>query len=132
MDRTGLCAAAAGAGCGGVAIAVCLGLGGSRHHQSNYRLQCISSFADTKPYIAVVKDGSSAAKTDVALTRAFDLVRNSDGSMDNVMTIHSLNPATMESHAALYMQCMKGDSPLSKADREIVAVVASRCNRCKY
>ena len=116
-----------------MAIAVCLGLAGGRH-QLNYRLQCISTFGspDTKPYIAVVKDGSSAAKADVALTRAFDLVRNSDGSMDNVMTIHSLNPATMESHAALYMQCMKGDSPLSKADREIAAVVASRCNRCTY
>lgn len=127
MDRIGLFAA--GAGCGGVAVAVCLRLAGDRC-ESNYI--STSGSPDTKPYIAVVKDGSSAAKADVALTRAFDRVRNRDGSMDNVMTIHSLNPATMESHAALYMQCMKGDSPLSKADREIAAVVASRCNRCTY
>ena len=52
--------------------------------------------------------------------------------MDNVMSIHSLNPATLEAHAALYIQCMKGDSPLSRAEREIVAVAASRCNRCRY
>jgi hypothetical protein len=88
--------------------------------------------ADTKPYIAVVKDGSPEAAADAGLSQAYALVRNSDGSMDNVMTIHSLNPATMHAHAALYTQCMKGHSPLSKADREIVAVAASRSNRCTY
>ena len=129
MDRAGLFAA--GAGCGGVAAALCLRFAGGSRAESSISTRAGSS-PDTKPYIAVVKDGSSAAKADIALTRAFDRVRNRDGSMDNVMTIHSLNPATMESHAALYMQCMKGDSPLSKADREIAAVVASRCNRCTY
>ena len=37
--------------------------------------------------------------------------------MDNVMSIHSLNPATLDAHAALYIQCMKGESPLSRAER---------------
>ena len=87
---------------------------------------------NAKPYIAVVKDGTPEAAASAALSQAYSRVRNGDGSMDNVMTIHSLNPATMEAHAAVYLQCMKGDSPLSKADREIVAVAASRCNRCTY
>lgn len=130
MERAGLLAA--GAGCGGVAVAVCLHHASLRTGQRGSSVARASSRPDTKPYINVVKDGSTAAKADLTLTRAFDRVRNSDGSMDNVMTIHSLNPATMESHAALYTQCMKGDSPLSKVDREIVAVVASRCNRCTY
>ena len=130
MERAGLFAA--GVGCAGVAVAVCLQDATLHTGQSVSSAARASSCPDTKPYIAVVEDGSTAANADLALSRAFDRVRNSDGSMDNVMTIHSLNPATMESHAALYMQCMKGDSPLSKADREIVAVVASRCNRCTY
>eukprot|EP01047_Picozoa_sp_COSAG01_P014498 COSAG01_NODE_707_length_14133_cov_34.324093_12_plen_213_part_00 len=121
---------------------------------------------DTKPYIAVITDGSPEARSSAgkaaelcvvcqpaafvapvssaddcccvddgdgaALTKAYASVRNSDGSMDNIMSIHSLNPATMHSHAAIYMQCMKGESPLSKVDREIIAVVSSLCNRCTY
>ena len=114
---------------------------------------------DRKPYIAVLRDGTAQARADAALSAAYDRVRNGvsprpdlplspcaqasdpqgggaicaqDGTMDNVMSIHSLNPATLDAHAALYMQCMKGDSPLSRAEREIVAVAASRCNRCRY
>ena len=116
---------------------------------------------DRKPYIAVLRDGTAQARADAALSAAYDRVRNGvsprpwqplslsllwvlqaadpqeaicaqDGTMDNVMSIHSLNPATLDAHAALYIQCMKGESPLSRAEREIVAVAASRCNRCRY
>ena len=115
----------AGLGAGALLAAACLRPGAPSSAAA-------AEAPDAKPYIAVLKDGSEAAARSPALCKAYALVRNGDGSMDNVMTIHSLNPATMEAHAAIYMQCMKGDSPLSKADREIVAVAASRCNRCSY
>ena len=126
MDSAALFAA--GAGLGGLAVAACFGT----RTMNTSTAAAAGGPPNRKPYISVVRDGSPEARADAALSKAYALVRNGDGSMDNVMTIHSLNPATMESHAAIYMQCMKGASPLSKADREIVAVAASRCNRCTY
>eukprot|EP01052_Picozoa_sp_SAG31_P010993 SAG31_NODE_612_length_13548_cov_171.183285_10_plen_134_part_00 len=85
---------------------------------------------DTKPYIQVLRDGSPEAKQQPGLMQAFDEVRNGDGTMDNIMSIHSLNPDSLRAHTSLYSQCMKGDSPLTRADREVVAVAVSLTNSC--
>ena len=108
--------------------------------------------ADVKPYIQVLRDGTPEAACDSNLSAWYDRVRNPDGTLDNIMSIHSLNPATLESHAALYTQvrartpqqflciahapcmaqCMKGSSPLCRVDREVVAIASSMMNRCRY
>ena len=54
------------------------------------------------------------------------------GQIDNILTIHSLNPASLEAHLALYKTMMFGRSPLSRARREMIAVVVSAANRCHY
>jgi uncharacterized peroxidase-related enzyme len=48
------------------------------------------------------------------------------------MKIHSLNPEAMEKHMDLYLSLMFGSSKLSRADRELIAVIVSAANRCKY
>lgn len=57
---------------------------------------------------------------------------NPDGTVDNVMKIHSLNPESLRTHFELYVQSMHRPSPLSRAERELVAVTVSRLNGCRY
>jgi alkylhydroperoxidase family enzyme len=52
--------------------------------------------------------------------------------VDNILAIHSLNPASLGAHVDLYKVCMFGPSGLSRAQREMVAVVVSAANRCHY
>jgi alkylhydroperoxidase family enzyme len=50
----------------------------------------------------------------------------------NVLACHSLNPAAMRAHVALYRTIMYGPSGLSRAEREAVAVYVSAANDCHY
>lgn len=54
------------------------------------------------------------------------------GGVDNIMKIHSLNPASLNGHAVLYKTLMRGRSELTLAQREMIAVVVSALNRCVY
>ncbi len=54
------------------------------------------------------------------------------GNVDHIMKIHSLNPASLIDHQHLYKTLMYGDSPLSRAQREMIGVVVSAINRCEY
>ncbi|MHC5023045.1 MAG: peroxidase-related enzyme [Planctomycetota bacterium] len=57
---------------------------------------------------------------------------NPDGTVDNVMMIHSLNPESLRTHFEMYAAAMHRPSPLSRAEREMVATVVSRLNGCAY
>ncbi len=57
---------------------------------------------------------------------------NRNGTVDNVLQAHSLNPESLEAHCGLYMQAMHRPSPLSRVEREIIAVTVSRLNECHY
>ncbi len=52
--------------------------------------------------------------------------------VDNIMKIHSLHPATLRDHAAMYHTLMHGPGGLSRAEREMIGVVVSGINRCEY
>ena len=54
------------------------------------------------------------------------------GGVDNIMKIHSLNPASLAGHFELYKTLMRGKSALSRVQREMIAVVVSALNHCKY
>jgi alkylhydroperoxidase family enzyme len=54
------------------------------------------------------------------------------GGVDNILKIHSLNVPSLEAHYRLYATLMRGPSELSRARREMIAVVASAANRCHY
>ncbi len=53
-------------------------------------------------------------------------------AVDNILAVHSLHPATLRAHADLYHSVMHGVSPLSRTEREMIAVVISAFNRCHY
>ena len=52
--------------------------------------------------------------------------------IDNIIRIHSLNPGSMRDHMDLYSHLMRGRSPLSREQREMLAVVVSAINACFY
>ncbi len=50
----------------------------------------------------------------------------------NILSSHSLNAAAMHLHNDLYQTIMFGESPLTRAEREAVAVAVSAVNDCHY
>ena len=54
------------------------------------------------------------------------------GGVDNILKIHSLNPPSLDAHFELYKTLMRGRSGLSRAEREMIAVVVSAANQCHY
>lgn len=59
-------------------------------------------------------------------------VRRHAGGISNILKVESLNPAALRGHLALYRSVMFADSPLSRAEREAVALVVSATNGCHY
>jgi len=54
------------------------------------------------------------------------------GRVYNILRIQSQNPAVLQGMLDLYTSAVRGESPLSRAQREMLAVVVSRANRCHY
>ena len=54
------------------------------------------------------------------------------GVVDNILKIHSLKPRTLRDHWNLYRTTMYAPSQLSRAEREMIAVVVSALNQCHY
>ena len=51
---------------------------------------------------------------------------------DNILRIHGVHSQTMRHHFDLYRELMYGRSPLSRIQREMIAVVVSAVNECHY
>ena len=54
------------------------------------------------------------------------------GFVPNVLRVYAMDPAHFRAFRAMRAAVMEGDSPLSKLEREMVAVVVSAVNRCYY
>jgi alkylhydroperoxidase family enzyme len=54
------------------------------------------------------------------------------GTVDNIMKIHGLLPATLRDHSQLYRTLMFGKNGLSRPEREMIGVVVSVVNKCHY
>ena len=54
------------------------------------------------------------------------------GFVPNVLRFYALRPSRLLAWNAHYEEAMKGDSTLTKAEREMIAVVVSVVNECAY
>lgn len=66
------------------------------------------------------------------LKRQFDAALKRAGRVWHIVHIMSLNPRAMRDSIAFYATIMMGESPLSRAQREMLAVVVSSENDCYY
>jgi len=83
----------------------------------------------TIAWIETVSEERASGELKRAYRRSAD---PASGNVDHIMKIHSLNPASLVDHLHLYKTLMYGDSPLSRIQREMIGVVVSAINRCKY
>jgi alkylhydroperoxidase family enzyme len=51
---------------------------------------------------------------------------------DNILRVHGVHSRVMRQHYDLYVELMRGASPLSRTQREMIAVVVSAVNECRY
>ena len=72
------------------------------------------------------------ADADQRLAALYQRFGNPDGTIDNVMKVHSLHPESLEAHAGLYLQAMHQPGPIERHEREIIGVIVSRLNGCEY
>ena len=54
------------------------------------------------------------------------------GRVWNIVQIMSLNPRTLKASMEMYGATMFAESPLSRQQREMLAVVVSKVNHCDY
>lgn len=87
--------------------------------ESHEREQC--------PWIDTV----SPSAANLPLSAVYQTI-SPQGNVAHILQVQSLDPDALALHYALYRRLMFGESPLSRAEREMIAVAASKANRCEY
>ena len=79
-------------------------------------------------YIRLVDE----ADAEGALARVYHTALKRAGRIFNILRIQSQSPKSLEACMGMYAVLMKGESVLSRAQREMLAVVVSKTNGCRY
>ncbi|MGA0060206.1 MAG: carboxymuconolactone decarboxylase family protein [Planctomycetota bacterium] len=79
-------------------------------------------------YIRLVSDEEASG----ACARELDAARQRAGRVWNIVRTMTPNPPVLRASMQLYGAIMHGPSPLSRRQREMLAVVVSRANGCVY
>lgn len=77
-------------------------------------------------------EGVSPADATGELKELYDRISGARGRVAQIHQVQSLNPKVLATHFELYKVLMFQPSPLSRADREAIAVAVSRANSCEY
>jgi alkylhydroperoxidase family enzyme len=80
------------------------------------------------PHVHVVPHGEATGVT----RREYDAAMRRAGRIWNIVSIQSQLPEVMRDSMRLYSSIMFGPSPLTRAQREMIAVVTSQANDCHY
>jgi alkylhydroperoxidase family enzyme len=59
-------------------------------------------------------------------------IRMPETSLAGVLAVQAGDPELLRTHVAFYRHLMFGPSPLSRRERELIAVAVSAENRCHY
>ncbi len=79
-------------------------------------------------WIKTIKEGDA----DGVLARVYEDAIQRAGRVFNILKVQSQSPHALQASMKLYTVIMKRDSPLTRAQREMLAVVVSRINNCHY
>lgn len=71
-------------------------------------------------------------EAEAELKNIYDEILKTRGKIAEVHKIQSLNPPTIKAHMDFYLSIMFGNSPLSRAQREMIGVITSSKNKCTY
>jgi uncharacterized peroxidase-related enzyme len=79
-------------------------------------------------WIEVVDESEASGE----LEAVYERIKGARGKLSNIMQVQSLSPKAMAAHLELYMALLFDRSGLTRAERELIAVVVSAANRCEY
>lgn len=79
-------------------------------------------------WIQVVRPAAATGR----LRELYDAAIARAGRVFQILQVQSPNPRALETSLELYKALMHGPSPLSRRQRELIAVVVSRANDCHY
>ena len=82
-----------------------------------------------RAWIEVIPEENAEGELKALYEQEFDTEKQ---GVDNILAVHSLNPPSLRAHADLYHTIMHTKSPLSRSEREMVAVLVSVINQCHY
>ncbi|MGE3164472.1 MAG: carboxymuconolactone decarboxylase family protein [Planctomycetota bacterium] len=75
----------------------------------------------------------SEEDADGSLAQIYDAARRRAGRVFNILRVMSLRPRSLGTFMRFYTDLMQSaDSPLSRAERELLATVTSQVNGCFY
>jgi len=80
------------------------------------------------PWITTVEEKNATG----VLARIYANARRRVGKVFNIVRVQSINPGTLRAGIGLYQESVLAESPISRAHREMIAVVVSRTNDCHY
>lgn len=80
------------------------------------------------PWIRNISDGEATG----LLAEQYAAARARAGKVFNIVRMMGLNPAVLRESMELYRAIMFGPSELTRAHRELAAVIVSRANQCFY
>jgi len=66
------------------------------------------------------------------LKEVYDSISGEGRKTAHILKVQSLNPKALESHNKFYRSIMFGKSHLTRAQREMIAIVVSSENGCSY
>lgn len=64
--------------------------------------------------------------------QVYEKILRERGHVANIFQAQGLEPEALEDHVSMYVHLMIDHGPLSREEREMVAVVVSAANRCAY
>jgi uncharacterized peroxidase-related enzyme len=79
-------------------------------------------------YIEIIEED----KAEGLLAQIYEAARRRAGRVYNILKVQSQNPAALHGMLEIYQSVMLGPSPLSRGQREMLAVVVSKANDCHY
>ncbi len=79
-------------------------------------------------WIRTVEEGEA----DGLLKSLYEGLRKQVRMVPNILKVFSLHPETMRATMGIFQTLMYGRAPLSRAQREMIALVVSAINRCHY
>jgi uncharacterized peroxidase-related enzyme len=80
------------------------------------------------PHIRLIDEDEATGP----LREQYDAALQRAGKVFNIVKAMSLRPGVLQASMALYREIMFGPSGLSRQERELLAVVVSAANSCRY
>ncbi len=74
----------------------------------------------------------SEEEVDTKLKVYYDAYRAPWGGVDNIVKVQGLNPKYLKAHMDFYRTLMYSSSPLTRIQREMIAIVVAQTNNCQY